>query len=131
MVALTIGGFITAYHFLSAYKWDFFFKYRAGIAERVEFPVFAARIDARRQIGDETGIELAACERCVENREVDADCNGLKTQRDEVAHESRCVLFPEWKDRGETSGGKFVFTVTAQVFEKNIAEPGDNITFTL
>src|SRR5688572_6728693 len=60
-------------HLLADQAGDRSFEARAGVDERVELAVLAARIDSRGQLIEERRVVLAAGERRVEPARVDAD----------------------------------------------------------
>src|SRR5438045_4113672 len=85
------------------------------------FAVFAAGINAGRQIGDKTEVEVAADERAVELGPFDAAQHGAKAERDEGRDQLARVALPNWKNTGHAELGEVLFAVGPQIGEENVA----------
>src|SRR5260370_25464570 len=88
----------------------------------VEFAVFAAGIDARREIGKEGFVQLAPGEAWIEDPGIDTDGDGAKLRGMEFADEFTRVAFPDGKEGLHRDSGEIFLAVEAEVFEEDVAE---------
>src|SRR5579862_1939810 len=83
------------HHFFTDAERDRRLEYGAIENVGMEFAVFAAGIDAGRQIGEEGCVQLAPRERSVENSRIDADSDRTKTQPYEFPRKFARIAFPD------------------------------------
>src|SRR5260370_36360036 len=82
----------------------------------VEFAVFAAWIDARREIVEEGHIEFTAGEAWIEDPGIDTDDDGAKLRGMELADEFTRVAFPDGKESLDRDSGEIFLAVEAEGF---------------
>jgi len=95
---------------------------RAIEDEGVEFTVFAAGIDAGREIGEESCIEFAAGEAGIEDFGVDANGDRAKSGGVEFADEFAGVAFPNGEKGLHRDTREIFFPVKAEIFEEDVTE---------
>src|SRR5581483_8770448 len=95
---------------------------RAGVDERVELAVLAARVDMLREIREQCAVVVASGESPVEHARVDAHQNGLEACPDELVRERRRVSAPQRKHRLPSDPGEPLLAVGTDVFEVEVAE---------
>ena len=88
----------------------------------MEFAALAARIDRRREIGEQRRVEVAPGESRVEHLRIDAREPRLQAAGDHVARERRGVGAEQREDRRQPGAGQFLFAIAPDVLEKQIAE---------
>ena len=80
----------------------------------VEFPVFSARVGARRKVAKKRFIEFTAREAGIENLGINANGHGAETLRVKEADEFARVALPKRKESGHANAGK-IFVVNSAV----------------
>src|SRR6266566_1283029 len=88
----------------------------------VKFAVFAAGIDAGRQIREERFIEFTPGEAAIENLGIHADGDGAESLGVEKTDELARVALPDGKKCGHADARKVLLAINAEVFEENVAE---------
>jgi hypothetical protein len=68
---------------------------RSGVNERVELPVLTARVDRRREIGEQLVVETATGKRRIELGRIDAHEHSLEPSRDELPRKLCGVPAPD------------------------------------
>src|SRR5215471_5873381 len=111
-----------ALNYFAGCKFDRLSKKRTVENKSVEFAVLSAGIHAWREIGEERLIQLAAGKAGIEHPWVNANCDGAKSERVELANQLTGVSFPKWKDCLHFEAREILFAIGAQVFQENIAE---------
>src|SRR5690606_18920810 len=111
-----------AQHALPARKREGPLPERPVVHAGMEFPVLAAGIAARRQVAQQGGVELAAAERGVELRGVDATQDRAIAAIDEPPREARGVLAPQREQAAPAEARELRFAVGAHVREEQVAE---------
>jgi len=88
----------------------------------VEFPVFSARVGARRKIAKKRFVEFTAGEAGIDNLGINANGYGAEPLRVKEADEFARVALPKRKESGHAYARKILFAIGTQVLEKNVAE---------
>jgi hypothetical protein len=88
----------------------------------VELAVLAAGIDARRQVGEERGVEAPAREARIEPGGIDGDEMRLEPRRDDLVRQLVRVASPEREDRLHPGFGHARLAVGADILKEEVAE---------
>ena len=88
----------------------------------MELAVLPARIDRRREVAQQRGIELATRELARELRGVHANQHGAVPQLDEFTREGPGVPEPQRKQSLHAVAAQHALAVRADVCEKQVAE---------
>lgn len=95
---------------------------RATVNERVELAVLTARVDTRREVGEQLRVEGATGERAIELLRVNADEDRSEAVPDKAASKLCCVGAPERESGCPACLGKALFPVSSDLREEQIAE---------
>src|SRR5947209_8125561 len=90
-------------------------KDRAVDDEGMEFAVFAAGINAGREIGEERIVELAASEAAIEDLGIHTNCDGAEALRVKEMNELVSVALPDGEERGHADAVEIFLTIGAEV----------------
>ncbi len=109
---------------LAAFDRDGLAEHRPGVDGGVELSVFAAGIDAWREIAQEGRVEVAARKFARQLPGIDANDAGAQATGNHLFGKgaSGTRRTPDGKDRLETGALQFVNAILADVFEEEIAE---------
>jgi hypothetical protein len=113
---------VVSQHDFAELNWDRRAHGGAGRHERVELASFTARVDALRQVSEESRIERTSSKRARELLSVDADEVSDKAGLDELRSESSCVQTPERKQRFVSGFLHESLAVLSNVSKVKIAE---------
>ena len=88
----------------------------------MELAVLGAGVDARRQVGQQRGIEAPAGEARGQLARVDAGDVGLEPAGDHLARQRRRVDAPQRKQRRDPGAGELGLAIAADVLQEQVAE---------
>src|SRR5262249_51709758 len=107
---------------LSSLAGDRLDKDRPRMDKRVELAVFAAGIDAGRQLCDQPFVVGSPGEGGVEPARIDADERRLEARVEKLSRKRGGVLSPEWEEPALAGRGEPLLAVGANVLEEQVAE---------